>query len=150
MSAHAAIRKQVLAALHACEEKKAQEISVLELEKGSGAFTDYFLICSGANQRQIQTIADSVQERLKTLGLHIAHAEGYKQADWVLLDYVDFVVHIFSEQARKFYDLERLWRSAQKVTPRDLESRRAAKSAAPRPSRRRVNASSKSPRRKKA
>lgn len=151
MSAHAAIRKQVLAALHACEEKKAQEISVLELEKGSGAFTDYFLICSGANPRQIQTIADSVQERLKVLGLHLAHAEGYKQADWVLLDYVDFVVHIFSEQARKFYDLERLWRSAQKITPRDLESRRAAKSAGTRPARRRrASASSKFSRRKKA
>ena len=152
MSAHAAIRKQVLAALHACEEKKAQEISVLELEKGSGAFTDYFLICSGANPRQIQTIADSVQERLKTLGLHLAHAEGYKQADWVLLDYVDFVVHIFSEQARKFYDLERLWRSAQKITPRDLESRRAAKPRnGARPSRRRAASNSaKPPRRKKA
>lgn len=153
MSAHTAVRKQVLAALHACEEKKAQAISVLELEKGSGAFTDYFLICSGANARQIQTIADSVQERLGNLGLRLAHAEGYKQADWVLLDYVDFVVHIFSEQARKFYDLERLWRSAEKITPRDLESRRAPKTAAAsaRPSRRRARvSSSKSPRRKKA
>ena len=151
MSAHAAIRKQVLAALHACEEKKAQEISVLELEKGAGAFTDYFLICSGANPRQIQTIADSVKERLETLGLRLAHAEGYNQADWVLLDYVDFVVHIFSEQARKFYDLERLWRSAQKITPRDLESRRAAKPASrPRARRRASSKSSKSPRRKKA
>jgi ribosome-associated protein len=125
MSAHAAIRKQVLAALHACEEKKAQEISVLELEKGSGAFTDYFLICSGANPRQIQTIADSVEEKLESTGLRATHREGYDQADWVLLDYVDFVVHVFSEKARKFYDLERLWRSARRLKAAELIGRRA-------------------------
>jgi ribosome-associated protein len=151
MSAHAALRKQVLAAVHACEEKKAQEISVLELEKGSGAFTDYFVICSGSNPRQIQTIADSVEQSLEYQGLRKTHAEGYNQAEWVLLDYVDFVVHIFSEQARQFYDLERLWRSARRITLGDLEARRAPKAAvrphAPR--RRRNSAAPKSSRRKK-
>lgn len=125
MSALAAIRNQVISAVHACEEKKAQEVAILELEKGSGAFTDYFVICSGANPRQIQTIADSVEDRLNRSGVRATHTEGYNQAEWVLLDYVDFVVHIFSENARKFYDLERLWRSARRVAPADLERKRA-------------------------
>ena len=86
----------------------------------SGAFTDYFVMCSGTNPRQIQAIADAVDERLEALGLRVTHAEGYKQAEWVLLDYVDFVVHIFSEKARQFYDLERLWKSAKRLEPAEL------------------------------
>src|SRR5678816_4155120 len=80
----------------------------MELEQGSGAFTDYFVVCSGTNPRQIQAIADEVEDRLEKKGMRPAHTEGYKQAEWVLLDYVDFVVHVFSEKARKFYDLELL------------------------------------------
>jgi ribosome-associated protein len=116
------LKRQVSEALHACQEKKAEEITILELEKGSGAFTDYFVMCSGTNPRQIQTIADAVEERLENAGLRPTHTEGYKQADWVLLDYVDFVVHIFSEKARKYYDLERLWKSARRLAPAELES----------------------------
>jgi len=102
------VRSQVHQAIAACQDKKAEEISILEMEKGSGAFTDYFVVCSGTNPRQIQAIADEVEERLEKAGLRPNSIEGYKQAEWVLLDYVDFVVHIFSEKARQFYDLERL------------------------------------------
>jgi ribosome-associated protein len=115
-------KRQVAEAINACREKKAEEISVLELEKGSGAFTDYFVVCSGTNPRQIQAISDEVEERLQKVGLHPNNVEGYKQAEWVLLDYVDFVVHIFSEKARKYYDLERLWKSAKKMEPLELET----------------------------
>ena len=121
------LKRQVSEAINACQEKKAEEITILELEQGSGAFTDYFLVCSGTNPRQVQAIADEVELRLKKAGLYPAHTEGYKQAEWVLLDYVDFVVHVFSEQARKFYDLERLWKSARRMTPEELTARRSRK-----------------------
>jgi ribosome-associated protein len=114
------LKKQVSAAIAACQEKKAEDISILELEKNSGAFTDYFVVCSGTNPRQIQAISDEVEDRLKKAGLHPAHIEGYKQAEWVLIDYVDFVVHIFTEKARQYYDLERLWKSAKKLRPAEL------------------------------
>jgi len=114
------LKRQVSEAITACQAKKAEEITILELEKGSGAFTDYFLLCSGINPRQIQAIADEVEERLKRAGLRPTHIEGYKQAEWVLLDYVDFVVHVFSEKARKYYDLERLWKSAKRLEPAEL------------------------------
>src|SRR3954463_3450896 len=129
------VRSQVADAIAACQDKKAEEITILELEKGSGAFTDYFVVCSGSNPRQVQAISDEVELRLKNAGLRPTHVEGYKQAEWVLLDYVDFVVHIFSEKARKFYDLERLWKSAKRLQPGDLKTtprpRKAAVKAAP-------------------
>jgi ribosome-associated protein len=115
------LKQQIEAAIQACLEKKAEELSILEMEKGSGAFTDYFVLCSGTNPRQVQAIADEVELRLKAADLRPAHVEGYKQAEWVLLDYVDFVVHVFSEKARKFYDLERLWKSARRLEPGDLK-----------------------------
>jgi len=113
-------KQQVSEAIRACLEKKAEEITILELEKGPGAFTDYFVVCSGTNPRQVQAISDEVEERLERTGLRPTHVEGYKQAEWVLLDYVDFVVHVFSEKARKFYDLERLWKSARRLEPEEL------------------------------
>jgi ribosome-associated protein len=118
------LKRQVAEAITACQEKKAEEITILELEKDSGAFTDYFVVCSGSNPRQIQAISDEVEERLENHGMRATHIEGYKQAEWVLLDYVDFVVHIFSEQARRYYDLERLWKSARRLEPAELTSRR--------------------------
>jgi ribosome-associated protein len=129
------LRKQVAAAIQACLEKKAEELSILEMEKGAGAFTDYFILCSGTNPRQIQAIADEVELRLKAAGLRPNHIEGYNQAEWVLIDYVDFVVHVFSEKARKYYDLERLWKSAKRLGPSDLRTvapkkRRAASTPA--------------------
>ncbi|HZR55431.1 MAG TPA: ribosome silencing factor [Terriglobales bacterium] len=115
------LKYQVTEAISACQDKKAEEISILELDQESGAFTDYFLVCSGSNPRQVQAIADEVELRLKRVaGLYANNVEGYKQAEWVLLDYVDFVVHVFSEKARKFYDLERLWKSAKRLEPADL------------------------------
>lgn len=120
-------REGVLEAVHACDEKKALDISILELEEGSGAFTDYFVICTGSNPRQIQAISDEVEQRLSSAGNRPTHVEGYIQAEWILLDYVDFVVHIFSENARKFYDLERLWKSAKRMVPADLTATRPTK-----------------------
>jgi ribosome-associated protein len=114
------LKQQVTAAIQACLDKKAEEISILEMEKGSGAFTDYFVLCSGTNPRQVQAIADEVELRLKTAGVRPAHVEGYKQGEWILVDYLDFVVHVFSEKARKFYDLERLWKTAKRLEPSDL------------------------------
>ena len=116
------LKKQVASAIQACLEKKAEEISILEMEKGSGAFTDYFVLCSGTNPRQVQAIADEVELRLKAAGIRPNNVEGYKQAEWVLVDYVDFVVHVFSEKARKFYDLERLWKTARRLEPADLRT----------------------------
>jgi len=125
------LKRQVSEALTACQEKKAEDITVLELEKSSGAFTDYFVLCSGTNPRQIQAIADEVDERLERAGLRPIHVEGYKQAEWVLLDYVDFVVHVFSEKARKYYDLERLWKSAKRMEAAELSSTDGKQKRAP-------------------
>src|ERR1700685_4032598 len=127
-----ALKAQIAAAIQACLEKKAEELSILGMEKGAGAFTDYFVLCSATNPRQVQAIADEVELRLKAADLRPAHVEGYKQAEWVLLDYVDFVVHVFSEKARKFYDLERLWKSAKRLAPSELAKtkRTATRSAA--------------------
>ena len=123
------VRSQVHQAIAACQDKKAEEISILEMEKGSGAFTDYFVVCSGTNPRQIQAIADEVEERLEKAGLRPNSIEGYKQAEWVLLDYIDFVVHVFSEKARRYYDLERLWKMAKRLEASDLTTRAPAKRA---------------------
>lgn len=119
------LKKQVSAAIQACLEKKAEELSILEMEKGSLA--DYFVLCSGTNPRQVQAISDEVELSLKKVGIRPNNIEGYNNAEWILIDYVDFVVHVFSEKARKFYDLERLWKSATRLQPSDL------KAASPRP-----------------
>jgi ribosome-associated protein len=141
------IQKQVVAAFHAAEEKKATDISLLKLDKSSSGFTDFFLVCSGSNPRQIQTIADEVQDQLEKIGQRVTHIEGYQQAEWVLLDYVDFVVHIFNEQSRKYYDLERLWKSAEKVRPEQLLVGKAKPTPA---AKKRASAARKTPARKKA
>jgi len=114
-------RQQVTQAVRAIEGKKGEDVVILEMDKNSGAFTDYFVICSGTNPRQIQAIADDVQKQMAEAGQRPNSVEGYTQAEWVLLDYVDFVLHIFSERARKFYDLERLWKSAKRVAPAHLK-----------------------------
>jgi ribosome-associated protein len=106
--------ERVLAALHAASEKKALEPVVLDLRE-IASFTDYFLIVSGANERQVQAISDEVYETLKKSGHAAARVEGYKTAEWILLDYGDFVVHVFEQKARKFYDLERLWRESKRI-----------------------------------
>lgn len=101
-------------ALAAAAEKKAINTVVLDLRE-IASFTDYFIIASGTNERQVQAISDSVVETLKQAGSPVIRVEGYKTAEWILLDYGDFVMHVFGEQSRIFYDLERLWRESQRV-----------------------------------
>jgi ribosome-associated protein len=100
-----------LAAVRAAESKKATDIKVLDLT-GITSFTDYFVVCTGANSRQIQAISDEIGLQLKDRGDLPISVEGYREAEWVLVDYGDFLVHIFSPRARDYYDLERLWRNA--------------------------------------
>ena len=101
-------------AIDAARDKKATDLVVLDLRK-TGAFTDYFLICTGANPRQVHAIADAVEQALKTRQVRPAHVEGYQRAEWVLVDYFDFIVHVFSPSARSFYGLERLWGNAARI-----------------------------------
>jgi ribosome-associated protein len=106
--------ERILTALHAASDKKAIDMVVLDLRE-IASFTDYFVITSGSNERQVQAISDEIYERLKRMGSPAARVEGYKSAEWILLDFGDFVVHVFEEKARRFYDLERLWRESQRV-----------------------------------
>jgi ribosome-associated protein len=101
-------------AVRAAQDRKAVGLSLLDLE-GICSFTDFFLICSGNSTRHAQAICDAVLEHLRNGGLAPSHVEGYSRADWILIDYLNFVVHIFSERARQFYDLERLWRAAPRI-----------------------------------
>jgi ribosome-associated protein len=102
-------------AVTAAFEKQARDLIVLDL-RATGGFTDYFLICSGGNSRQNRAIADGITEVLAAeKGIKPAHIEGYDRADWLLLDYFDFIVHIFSPEPRAFYDLERLWGNAERI-----------------------------------
>src|SRR5262245_45335466 len=111
--------KAVQAAIEAARDKKASGVVVLDLKK-AGAFTDYFVICSAANPRQVQAIADSVEAALKAQKQRPSLVEGYARAEWILLDYFDFVVHVFSKHARDFYGLDRLWGSATRIEFPDL------------------------------
>ena len=106
---------RVREAVAAAEDRKAVELRVLHLEKVSD-FTDYFLICSGTSERQVQAIADAIQEKMREERVRPLHVEGYNRGQWVLLDYGDFVAHIFQEEPRRFYSLERLWGDAPDVT----------------------------------
>ena len=106
------LRSEIRWAVEAAQEKQAVDITVLKL---SGAFAEYFLLCSGQSTPQLQAISDAVEERLGRQGVRLAHREGKIGAEWVLLDYGGFVVHIFSDRARQYYDLERLWRTAERV-----------------------------------
>src|SRR5215467_11418605 len=104
----------ILVAARAAAEKKGLDIVALDLRKVA-SFTDYFLVCAGSNPRQVKAIAESVEERLRKSGRRPLHSEGYSTAEWILLDYGDFIVHVFSNAARRFYDLERLWRDAEQL-----------------------------------
>jgi ribosome-associated protein len=106
--------ERICTALRAASDKKGIELIVLDL-RAIASFTDYFLIASGTNVRQVQAIADEIVEQLKKQGTRAARVEGYNTAEWVLVDYGDFVVHVFEDKARRFYDLERLWRDATRV-----------------------------------
>ncbi len=123
------IRAQVAIAVRACQDKKAEDITVLQLDEQASGFTDYFVVCSGSNPRQVQAISEEIDQKLSAQGVEPKHIEGRTQAEWVLMDYVDFVVHIFSENARKFYDLERLWKTATRIPVEDLLKPAAKKAA---------------------
>jgi ribosome-associated protein len=101
-------------AVEAARDKKAADIVVLDL-RGLASFTDYFLICSGGSSRQLVTIADEIDEKLRGTRRKPTHIEGYPRGEWILMDYVDFVVHIFVPTSRAYYDLERLWGDAKKL-----------------------------------
>lgn len=107
--------EEVRLAIHCAAEKKATQIVALDLRE-IASFTEFFVIASGSNQRQVQAIADEISEKLKAdLGRKPVRVEGYNTAEWVLLDFGDFIFHVFDKDAREFYDLERLWRDAGRV-----------------------------------
>jgi ribosome-associated protein len=106
--------ERITLALQSASDKKALDVVVIDLRE-IATFTDYFVISSGANQRQVQAIADEVVEKLKKAGSPAARVEGYRSAEWVLVDYGDFIVHVFEDKARRFYDLERLWREGKRI-----------------------------------
>ena len=106
--------EQIDRAVRAAGDKKAVDLTVLDLRKAAG-FTDYFVICSGTNPRQVRAIADAVIESLGADGVKPAHVEGYDRSEWVLIDYFDFIVHVFAPETRMFYALERLWGSAERI-----------------------------------
>ncbi len=108
-------KKMALLAAEAAQSKKAERIIILGVGEVS-LITDYFLICSGDSDTQVKAIADAVAERLKKEGVRLGHLEGYNEGKWILLDFADIVAHIFYEDTRRFYDLERLWRDAEITT----------------------------------
>ena len=101
-------------AVNAADDKKASDLVILDISKIT-SFANYFLLCTGDSSRQMQAIADEVEKQLKASGIRPSHVEGYQNSEWILLDCMDLVVHIFSKNARAFYDLERLWRDAPKM-----------------------------------
>jgi ribosome-associated protein len=108
------IPPELRAAIEAARAKQAAAITLLDL-KGLGAFTDGFLLCTGFSTRQVEAICDEIERQLDLLGIFPTHREGKSGADWVLLDFGSFIVHVFTESAREYYDLERLWRAARRL-----------------------------------
>ena len=108
--------------VRAALDKKAQDVVVLDL-RGTPAFTDFFVLCSGLSGRQVKAIADSVEETLRAAKVRPAHVEGYDRADWVLMDFFSFIVHVFTPQTRAFYSLDRLWGDAERI---NMSEERAA------------------------
>jgi len=104
----------VARAVRAVLDKKASQVVVLDL-RHTPAFTDFFVLCSGQNSRQVKAIADSVEEALRDTGVRAAHVEGYDRADWILMDFFSFIVHVFAPHTRDFYSLERLWGDAERI-----------------------------------
>jgi ribosome-associated protein len=115
--------QQLLAAAAACEDKKAEDIRILALDPSESGLTDYFLICNGTNDRQNVAITDEIELRLKReFGVYPNSVEGRRQGEWILMDYVDFIVHVFSAEKRAFYGLERLRKSATTISVAELSA----------------------------
>ena len=108
-------------AVHALEEKKAKDIRIIDISDVT-VLADYFIIASGSNRNQVQAMADEVEEALYKAGLEPKQVEGYQTANWILLDYQDIIIHIFDEENRLFYDLERIWRDGHETTKEELEA----------------------------
>lgn len=108
------LHPEVRAAVEAAQDKQASNITVLKLP-GASAFADYFVLCSGQSGPQLHAIGEAIEESLHRLGKRLAHREGKSASEWVLLDYGSIVIHIFGEGARRYYDLERLWRNAERL-----------------------------------
>ena len=113
-----ALPSDLAAAARAAYEKKATDVVVLDMRQ-IPSFTDFFLICTSQNQRQMRAIAEAVEKALKDDGVTPAHIEGTESSEWILLDYFDFVVHIFTAQQRRFYVLDRLWGNAERIAVPD-------------------------------
>jgi ribosome-associated protein len=111
---HGKLPADISAAVHAALDKKALDPLVLDL-RHTPAFTDFFVLCSGQNTRQVQAIADAVEQALRARGVRPSHVEGYDRAEWVLMDFFTFIVHVFTPQTRAFYSLERLWGDAERI-----------------------------------
>lgn len=128
--AHQQTRILVQAAAAVCEDKKGQDTRILELDPIDSGLSDYFLVTSASNDRQAIAIADEIELRLKRdFGVYAHSVEGRRKGDWILLDYVDFVVHVFLAERRAFYDIERLRKSARPVTPAEFDAELKAKLA---------------------
>ena len=108
------LTSEVKRAVRAALDKKATDVVVLDL-RHTPAFTDFFVLCSGQNQRQVKAIADHVEETLRDAKLRAAHVEGYDRSEWILMDFFTFIVHIFAPNTREFYALERLWGDAERI-----------------------------------
>jgi ribosome-associated protein len=115
-------------AVRAALSKKAADIVVLDLRK-TPAFTDFFVLCSGQNQRQVKAIADAIDDTMRATKIKPAHIEGYDRAEWILMDYFSFIVHVFVPQTRAFYSLERLWGDAERIPVEDKENESEARPA---------------------
>lgn len=113
-SSHGRLPAPLASAIEAAQDKKAFQVVVLDLRKAS-AFTDYFLVCSGRNVRQVKAIADAIEETLRAAKTRPSLVEGYRRAEWILMDFFDFVVHVFTPDTRSFYALERLWGNAERI-----------------------------------
>ena len=114
-------KKMAAIAVDALEEKKANDISIIDIEKIS-TIADYFIIAGGNNKNQIQAMTDEITDKLGRAGCTPKHIEGYNNANWILLDYGDIVIHIFDEENRLFYDLERIWRDGKRISKEELDS----------------------------
>ena len=108
--------------MDAAQDRKAEEIAILDMMECC-SITDYFVVCHGRGMRQVRAISDRIEEKLKEESVRPAHIEGYAAAEWVLMDYIDFVVHIFTEDRRKYYEIEKLWADAPRL---DLDQARDA------------------------
>ncbi len=117
----AGLRAELAWAVEAAQNKKAFAVTLLDL-RGLGAFTESFFLCSGSSNRQVQAISDEIEDQLAHRGLRVFHREGYDPAEWVLLDFGSFLIHVFTERARLFYDLERLWRAGRRTDVPDVDA----------------------------